>query len=213
LLLASSFMPQAEESGLVCDIGIWMMEQLCIDCKKLLDVTYDSLKVSIDLTDFQFRNCESMLQRLSVSIEREGISFSNIQFEINENILSSNVKESIVRLRMFRKKGITIAIDNFGMGYSSLRYLRRFPVDIVKIDQAFVKDAVDDENDASVTSAIITMAHQLNLRVVAEGVESRKHLQFLERYWCDYFQGGYYCNPVPLDECIEFVNRWMEQMP
>ncbi|OUR90230.1 hypothetical protein A9Q81_19745 [Gammaproteobacteria bacterium 42_54_T18] len=213
LLLASSFMPQAEESGLVCDIGTWMLEQLCIDCKKILDVTYDSLKVSIDLTDFQFRNCESMLQKLSVSIAREGISFSNIQFEINENILSSNVKESIVRLRMFRKKGITIAIDNFGMGYSSLRYLRRFPVDIVKIDQAFVKDAVDDENDASVTSAIITMAHQLNLRVVAEGVESRKHLQFLERYWCDYFQGGYYCDPVPLDECIEFVNRWMEQIP
>ncbi len=213
LLPASSFMPQAEESGLVCDIGSWMLEQLCIDCKKLLDATYKSLKVSIDLTDFQFRNCESMLQRLSISIEREGISFSNIQFEINENILSSNVKESIVRLRMFRKKGITIAIDNFGMGYSSLRYLRRFPVDIVKIDQAFVKDAVDDENDASVTSAIITMAHQLNLRVVAEGVESRKHLQFLERYWCDYFQGGYYCDPVPLDECIEFVNRWMEQIP
>jgi diguanylate cyclase (GGDEF)-like protein/PAS domain S-box-containing protein len=213
LLLASSFMPQAEESGLVCDIGAWMLEQLCIDCKKLLDVTYDTLKMSIYLTDFQFRNCESMLQRLSVSIDREGISFKNIQFEINENILSANVKESIVRLRMFRKKGITIAIDNFGMGYSSLRYLRRFPVDIVKIDQAFVKDAVDDENDASVTSAIITMAHQLNLRVVAEGVESRKHLQFLERYWCDYFQGGYYCDPVPLDECIEFVNRWMEQIP
>ena len=213
LQLASSFMPQAEESGLVCDIGSWMLDQLCIDCKKLLSVTYDSLKVSIDLTDFQFKNCESMLQKLSASIDREGISFSNIQFEINENILSSNVKESIVRLRMFRKKGITIAIDNFGMGYSSLRYLRRFPVDIVKIDQAFVKDAVDDENDASVTSAIITMAHQLNLRVVAEGVESRKHLQFLERYWCDYFQGGYYCDPVPLDECIEFVNRWMEQIP
>lgn len=213
LVPASEFMPQAEESGLVCDIGAWMLDQLCADCKSLIDATYDRLKVSIDLTDFQFRNCDSMLERLSGFVEREGIDFGNIQFEINENILSNNVKESIVRLRKFRKKGITIAIDNFGMGYSSLRYLKRFPVDIVKIDQAFVKDAVDDENDASITSAIITMAHQLNLRVVAEGVENRKHLQFLERYWCDYFQGGYYCDPVPLGECIEFVNRWMEQMP
>lgn len=213
LLHASAFMPQAEESGLVGDIGSWMLEQLCVDCKKLLNVTYDSLKVGIDLTDFQFRHGDSMLESLTAIVEREGIAFRNIQFEINENILSSNVKESIVKLRKFRKKGITIAIDNFGMGYSSLRYLRRFPVDIVKIDQAFVKDAADDENDASVTSAIITMAHQLNLRVVAEGVESRRHLQFLERYWCDYFQGGYYCDPVELDECIVFINRWMEQIP
>ncbi|OUS31557.1 hypothetical protein A9Q99_03025 [Gammaproteobacteria bacterium 45_16_T64] len=213
LVPATEFMPLAEETGLVADIGEWMLGQLCIDGKKLMDGAYDRLKIGIDLPDYQFRNCDTVLARLEESCARENFSMSSLQFEINENILSTDVKDSIVKLRKIRRKGITIAIDNFGMGYSSLRYLKRFPVDIVKIDQAFVRDAADDENDASITSAIITMAHQLNLRVVAEGVESRKHLQFLERYWCDYFQGGYYSDVAPLDECIVFINRWMEQIP
>lgn len=209
---ADEFMPLAEETGLVAEIGQWALRQACIDCIYLNDKAMLDVKVSINISSHQFRNAQKLLEHLDALLADTGVASRQLQFEINESILSEDVKASVDTLRKIRSRGITLAVDNFGMGYSSLRYLKRFPVDIIKIDQSFVRDVVEDENDAAITSAIIALAHQLDFKVLAEGVETRKHLQFLERYWCDYLQGSYFSQPITVDDCVTYINRSVEQI-
>ncbi|MCG8668428.1 MAG: EAL domain-containing protein [Pseudomonadales bacterium] len=207
-----SFMPLAEETGLVANIGQWALRQACFDCIALNEDAVLDIKVSINISSQQFRNQKTLLEHLDSLIAESGVSAKHLQFEIDESILSEDVKASVETLRKIRSRGITCAVDNFGMGYSSLRYLKRFPVDIIKIDQSFVRDVVEDENDAAITSAIIALAHQLDFKVLAEGVETRKHLQFLERYWCDYLQGTYFSKPTTIAECVEYINKSVEHI-
>ncbi|MDX1695033.1 MAG: EAL domain-containing protein [Ketobacteraceae bacterium] len=212
LVPPETFMPLAEETGLAAEIGQWALRQACMDCLYLNNKSMLDVKVSINISSHQFRNRNQLMKFLDELLETTGVSSRLLQFEINESILSEDVKASVDTLRKIRSRGITLAVDNFGMGYSSLRYLKRFPVDIIKIDQSFVRDVVEDENDAAITSAIIALAHQLDFKVLAEGVETRKHLQFLERYWCDYLQGRYFSQPITVDECVAYINRSVEQI-
>lgn len=207
-----TFMPLAEETGLVAEIGQWALRQACFDCMQMNERAVLDVKVSINISSHQFRNRSKLMANLDELISSTKVNTKHLQFEINESILSEDVKASVETLRKIRSRGITLAVDNFGMGYSSLRYLKRFPVDIIKIDQSFVRDVVEDENDAAITSAIIALAHQLDFKVLAEGVETRKHLQFLERYWCDYLQGSYFSQPVTVDQCIEYINKSVEHI-
>lgn len=207
-----TYMPLAEETGLVGEIGNWALQRACIDCMTFNKDAMFDVKVSIDISSHQFRHADKLLVQLDEVIANTSISNSLLQLEINESILSEDVKASVDTLRKIRSRGITLAVDNFGMGYSSLRYLKRFPVDIIKIDQSFVRDVVEDENDAAITSAIIALAHQLDFKVLAKGVETRKHLQFLERYWCDYLQGSYFSQPLTVSDCIKYINKSVEQI-
>lgn len=212
LVPAETFMPLAEETGLIAEIGQWALRQACLDCLHLNKQAMLDVKVSINISSHQFRNRNQLMSWLDELLKSTGVASRLLQFEINESILSEDVKASVDTLRKIRSRGITLAVDNFGMGYSSLRYLKRFPVDIIKIDQSFVRDVVEDENDAAITSAIIALAHQLDFKVLAEGVETRKHLQFLERYWCDFLQGSYFSQPITVDQCVEYINRSVEQI-
>lgn len=212
LIPTELYLPLAEETGLIAEIGVWMLNKACDDSRSLNERAVTPIKLSVDISSHQFRHPRQLLENLAEALERSGTTPQSIQLEINESILSRDVKTSVETLRKIRNKGITLAVDNFGMGYSSLRYLKRFPVDIIKIDRSFVRDVGHDENDAAITSAIIALAHQLEFKVLAEGVETRKHLQFLERYWCDYLQGSYFCKPVTLDECIVHINKSFEQL-
>ncbi|MCG8315459.1 MAG: EAL domain-containing protein [Pseudomonadales bacterium] len=212
LVPVETFVPLAEETGLSADIGHWVVEQACHDCIRLKAQCMLDIKVSVNIWSHQFRNPNQLLAQLDALIEHTKLPAKYIQLEINESILSEDVRASIETLRQIRSRGIGLAVDNFGMGYSSLRYLKRFPVDIIKIDRAFVRDVAVDENDAAITSAIIALAHQLNFKVLAVGVETRKHLQFLERYWCDYLQGNYFSMPIGIDECIQYINKSVEHI-
>lgn len=206
------YLPLAEETGMLADIGQWVLSKVCEDAVKLGALNAPKLRMSVDMDAYQFRHLDQFLASFNHCLTQFDLKPEQFQFEINESLLSKDVKKSVSILRQLRAQGCHLAVDNFGMGYSSLRYLKRFPVDMIKIDRSFVSDVGDDENDAAITSAIIALAHQLDFKVLAEGVENRKHLQFLERYWCDYLQGDYYCRPVAINECVTYIQRNLEQI-
>ncbi len=212
LIDADSFMPLAEETGLVVELGDWVLKQLYQDCQYFHQQAVTRIPVSVDINAHQFRNPGQFLETLQ-SMSGDTLKLSDyLQFEVNESILSEDVKASVETLSKIRTRGYRLAVDKFGMGYSSLRYLKRFPVDVIKIDRSFVRDVAEDSNDAAITSAIIALAHSLDFKVLAEGVDTVKHLQFLERYWCDYLQGRHFCEPLPLQQCVEYINRSFEQL-
>jgi EAL domain-containing protein (putative c-di-GMP-specific phosphodiesterase class I) len=134
-------------------------------------------------------------------------NFDYLEIEITESSLMQNPEEAIVALQAIKSLGIRIAIDDFGTGYSSLNYLKRFPVDTLKIDRSFVNDIVIDADDAAIVRAVITMAHSLNLSVVAEGVETEQQLEFLARHDCDESQGYLHSKPVAAENCTAFLAR------
>lgn len=125
-----------------------------------------------------------------------------VQLELTESALISDIDETINILKTLRKKGISFAIDDFGTGYSSLSYLKRFPVDIIKIDRSFIRDIENDLNDRAIIRAIAVMAHELGVKVLAEGVENQEQLAFVKSHQCDYVQGYYYDKPMPLNELL-----------
>jgi EAL domain-containing protein (putative c-di-GMP-specific phosphodiesterase class I) len=130
-----------------------------------------------------------------------------LTFEITESILAENVSNTIETLRRLSKMGIRISIDDFGTGYSSLSYLKRYPIDTLKIDRSFIHDILLDKNDDAIVTAIIAMAHSLNIKVIAEGVETVEQLNILVKKQCDYYQGFYYSKPLPASEIVDLLAR------
>ena len=129
------------------------------------------------------------------------------EMEITESTIMENISGARQTLKLLRQLGIRVSIDDFGKGYSSLEYLKQFPLDRLKIDRSFIKNIPYNQDDTSISSAIISLAHRLDLKVVAEGVENREQLQFLESVGCDYVQGGYYSMPIPASKAISFLER------
>ena len=138
-------------------------------------------------------------------IEQSTLPAGSLELELTEGLLMNNKDEIITILDKFREMGIKISIDDFGTGYSSLSYLKRFPLDYLKIDRSFVMDIGHDTDDEAITSAIIAMAHSLNLKVIAEGVENEQQLEFLQRQGCNQYQGYYFSPPVPAEEMINYL--------
>ncbi|MBA2490976.1 MAG: EAL domain-containing protein, partial [Gammaproteobacteria bacterium] len=128
-----------------------------------------------------------------------------LELELTESTIMRNAGETIAALQQFKRMSISLSIDDFGSGYSSLSYLKRFPLDTLKIDASFVRDITDDADDKSITTAIIAMAHGLGLKVIAEGVETETQLAFLRKHGCDEVQGFFFSKPLPVDECAELI--------
>ena len=131
-----------------------------------------------------------------------------LELEVTESVFMDDIKHTIKVLKSLNDLGLEIAIDDFGTGYSSLSYLSQFPIDRLKIDQSFIRNAINDSNDASITRTIINLGHSLNLKVIAEGVETKLHEEFLIKQGCDEVQGYRYCRPIPEDEFIDFVKNY-----
>ncbi|HVL02508.1 MAG TPA: EAL domain-containing protein [Dongiaceae bacterium] len=191
MLTRAHFMRTLEECGMIDDVFEWLLTAGGRQCAQLMEQNGQRFRVAFGVPATLFRNAAKLYALLERSLSFAGLDYRQVQLEIPEAVISDDIGSSLKILRELRKRGVTVAIDNFGMGFSSLRYLRRFRVDIIKVDGAFVRDVLSDENDAAVTSAIIALAHQLDLKVLAEGVDSLQHAQFLERYWCDFLQGNY----------------------
>ncbi|WP_372761707.1 EAL domain-containing protein [Pseudoalteromonas sp.] len=199
------FIPIAEATGLIVELGEWVLQQGCEFAVRLEQQGKVS-NISINLSARQFKDA-SLVPRLSEIISETGVSATSLHLELTESMLMGNVEAAISQLHQLKTLGISISIDDFGTGYSSLSYLKRFPVDILKIDRSFVKDIPGDSNDTEITAAIIAMAQKLKLDVVAEGVETREQVEFLKSNNCFIVQGYYFCPPVPESDLPALYQR------
>jgi diguanylate cyclase (GGDEF)-like protein len=204
LLSPAHFISVAELSGLIVPIGNWVLRTACKQVKawhKRLD--YD-LTVSVNLSARQFSQPD-LVEQVRRVLQESGLNPSCLELEITESNAMQNAENTIYTLRDLKTIGVRISMDDFGTGYSSLNYLKRFPIDTLKLDQSFVREVTTDKSDAAIVSAVITMAHSLNLEVVAEGVETEGQLDFLQRHHCDRIQGYLFSAPLSAEDLEPYV--------
>jgi EAL domain-containing protein (putative c-di-GMP-specific phosphodiesterase class I) len=204
----AEFITLAEDTGLIGQIGDWVTEAACRDMKALQEKGFPQIKVAINVSAFQFRHGKHLTEVIRQSLENYNFPAELFSLELTESILIDDVNETLSILNSMRELGITLAIDDFGTGYSSLSYLKQFPIDILKIDQSFIRDITTDASDKAIVSAILAMAQQLDIRVLAEGVETIEQQAFLQGQGCDFVQGYLYCKPIPADELFD---RWQKK--
>jgi diguanylate cyclase (GGDEF)-like protein/PAS domain S-box-containing protein len=204
----AEFITLAEDTGLIAQIGDWVIEAACRDMKVLQEKGFPQIQVAINVSAFQFRHGKHLIDVIRQSLEKYNFPAKLFVLELTESILIDDVNETLSILNSMRDLGIILAIDDFGTGYSSLSYLKQFPIDILKIDQSFIRDITTDASDKAIVSAIIAMAQQLDIGVLAEGVETIEHQAFLQGQGCDFAQGYLYCKPIPADELFD---RWQKK--
>jgi diguanylate cyclase (GGDEF)-like protein/PAS domain S-box-containing protein len=206
----SHFIPLAEATGLIVPIGEWAIRTACHEGKELQDTLGRELVIAVNLSPRQFRQ-KNLASQVSMALRESGLAPQCLEIEITEQTLMSSSATTNEALMQLRKLGVKIAIDDFGTGFSSFSYLLQYEVDRLKIDRSFVNRSANDPNAAAIVRAIISMAHGLNLKVVAEGVETNGQLNFLLRRRCDEAQGFYFGKPVPAAMVREATRRIAEQ--
>ncbi len=207
----AQFIPLAEETGLIVPIGEWAFMTSCCEAKAIQDELGVDLTISVNLSPRQFQQ-KNLVHVVENSLLKSGLSPDRLQIEITENMLMSNSEDVLNKLQKMRELGVRISIDDFGTGFCSFSYLLQYQVDQLKIDQSFVKKAGTDANAAAVVRTIIAMSHGLNIKVVAEGVETDEQLRFLLRRKCDEAQGYFIGRPVAQDEFCETVRAYSNQI-
>jgi EAL domain-containing protein (putative c-di-GMP-specific phosphodiesterase class I) len=190
------FVPIAEEGGLILPLGEWVLRTACRECAALQRALGRRLTLAVNVSPRQFQQAD-WLQIVGRALADSGLPPHDLELEITEGMLMQNPDEGMERLSALRELGVALVVDDFGTGYSSLSYLTRFPVDKLKIDRSFVRDLAADAADAAVINAIIAMAHSLDIRVVAEGVETEQQQRYLQQRDCDQAQGFLYSIAVP----------------
>jgi EAL domain-containing protein (putative c-di-GMP-specific phosphodiesterase class I) len=196
------FIPLAEETGLIVPIGEWVLRRACEQAMELQRTGAEPLTVAVNLSPRQFED-EDLVRLVTEVLEQTGLAASLLELEITEGMVMQNADVSARLLRALKEMGVGLAMDDFGTGYSSLAYLKRFPVDIIKIDRSFIQGIPGDDDDSKLTQAIIAMAHSLELKTVAEGVESGEQAQFLREHDCDEIQGYFFSRPLPYAQLVE----------
>ena len=205
LVLPGEFIGHAETSGLIIPLGEWVLREACMQIKRWQDRGL-ALKVAVNISAHQLRR-KGFHELLSSVVRGTGIDPALLELEITEGVLIEGVDEALKLLGLIDALGIRLAVDDFGTGYSGLSYLKRFPIDTVKIDQSFIRDLSVDPDDAAIVRAIVAMARSLKLSVVAEGVETGEQLAYLQTLDCDMAQGFYLGHPIPIDGLNHFVGE------
>ncbi len=204
LIAPERFIGVAEETGLIVPIGEWVLREACKHNQDLQDSGLPPIQVSVNLSARQLRE-SSLLQTIDQILKETGLDPALLDLEITESMLMSDVDRVIQILNELSVFGITISVDDFGTGYSSLAYLKQFPVSTLKIDRSFINDIAEDKDDMSITIAIINMATALDMKTVAEGVETKEQLDFLKRYKCNLIQGNYFSKPLAFNEIVKLL--------
>lgn len=204
LVSPADFIPLLEKSGLIVPVGEWVMREACRAHRKWRELGLNDIRVSINVSAAQFNDVD-LLNKVQHALQDGQVPCQALELEITENILMRDPVSAAEVLEAIHALGVRIAIDDFGTGYSSLAYLKRFPLDALKIDQAFVRDITNDASDAAIVEASVSLAHKLDLEVVAEGVESEQQLEFLRAQGCDFVQGYYFGRPVPMLEFTKLL--------
>jgi diguanylate cyclase (GGDEF)-like protein len=195
-MLPASFIPLAEETGLIIPIGEWALRKAFAQAKVWQEAGFPSLRMAVNLSVSQF-NQQNLTEKLEEIVQEVNISPSCLDIELTESVVMRNTEEAIKIINRIKALGLQISIDDFGTGYSSLNYLKRFPFDILKIDQSFIRNVTLDSKNTAITMAIIQIARNLDLKVIAEGVETSGELFFLALHDCHEFQGYLFSPPVP----------------
>lgn len=198
------FIPLLEETGLISEVGYWVIETACKQIKYWHDMGCSSLLMSVNISGRQF-HAVNFIEKIEEIVKQSGVLPETIEMEITESVLMENQKSTNDALASLDNIGFKIALDDFGTGYSSLSYLRRFRIDTLKVDRSFVRDVTDNPDDAAITSAIIAMAQSLKLKVIAEGVETKEQLKFIKQHNCRYVQGFLFSRPLPANEIEQLL--------
>ncbi len=206
LVPPSYFIPVAEETGLIIPLDTWVLQTACQQNKLWQKAGLPPVRISVNLSAMQFSQPTFVSDIKQVLLET-GLEPKWLELEITESVAMVNVQSTMDILQELLNTGISIALDDFGTGYSSLIYLKQFPILTLKIDQNFIREVPDNPEDTAIVTAIITLAKQLKLQVVAEGVETLKQIQYFESVGCNRVQGYYYSNPVPTEKVPELLNN------
>jgi diguanylate cyclase (GGDEF)-like protein/PAS domain S-box-containing protein len=198
------FIPIAEESGLILSIGQWVLGEACRQAKEWIDAGLPATPVSVNVSSVEFRS-DAFLDSLRAVLKDSGLNPRYLELELTESVLMQHAEASASALGGLKSIGVRLAVDDFGTGYSSLSYLKRFPIDSLKIDQSFVHDIITDADDATIVTAVISMAKSLRQRVIAEGVETEEQVTFLQAHGCDEAQGYYFSKPVTAQEFAKLL--------
>lgn len=196
LLAPGEFIPLAEESGRINEIGRWVVRAACRQLAQWKGTPYRNLRIAINLSGLELDD-EDLVDHIQDALRTEQVLASSLEVELTEEIFIQNIEHNLNQLSRLRKLGVHLAIDDFGVGYSSLAYLRDFPVDLLKIDRSFITHVNRRHDDAVITRAVINLAHNLGIRVVAEGVETEDQLNFLRHHSCNLAQGFLISRPIP----------------
>jgi len=205
MIAPGDFIPLAEETGLIGPIGEWVMRTACSQNKKWQDAGYPPVKVSVNMSARQF-NKKDITEQIIEILEDTGLNPEYLGIEITESVIMQDASSTISKLIQMHETGISLSIDDFGTGYSSLSYLKLFPIDNLKIDRSFVSNITSDSTDAAIAASVIMLAHSMNLKVVAEGVETQEQLDLLRQQGCDYVQGFLFSRPLSAEEFVPFFD-------
>lgn len=206
LVPPARFVPLLEETGMIIEIGAWILRQAMADLRRLHVAGYGMLRIAVNVSTVQFRQ-KDFIGYLAAATGTDSAVASGLDLEITESVMMEELERHIGTLRQVRAAGIGVALDDFGTGYSSLSYLARFPVDVLKIDRSFVAGMVDSPEKLAIVNAVIALGHALNLKIVAEGVETREQAALLAQCKCDQLQGYFFAKPAPLEQIEALLAR------
>ncbi|MFW5996020.1 MAG: EAL domain-containing protein [Halanaerobiaceae bacterium] len=211
LISPSKFIPIAEKTGLITPIGRWVLRQACKTGTEWRKKGLGNYRMAVNLSRYQFRD-ENLTEQVISILDETGFDPSQLELEITESVALGDIYNVVSFLEFFRGKGIAISIDDFGIEYSSLNYLKRLPVDKIKIAMSFIQGISQNYKDEAIVKAIIVLARNLGLRIIAEGVETEEQDEYLTPMMCDEIQGFYYYKPLPGEEVEELLRRQVEEM-
>ncbi len=211
LISPAKFIPIAEANGLIVPIGEWVLRTACAQNRVWQLAEFTPIRISVNLSARQFEQ-SNLVEVVSQILEETGLKASYLELEVTESFLMADIERSVKTLKQLRELGIWLALDDFGTGYSSLNYLKRFPVNMLKIDRSFIQDVTSNPDSAAITDAIIALAKSLRLNITAEGVETQEQLDYLRMRGCDEGQGFYFSRPVPADIIAPMLQKISQQM-
>jgi EAL domain-containing protein (putative c-di-GMP-specific phosphodiesterase class I) len=195
-----NFIPLAEETELILPIGQWGLDTACAQLKTWQqNPLAQGLILSVNVSAKQFHQ-KDFVEQVLATIARHDINPARLKLELTESMLVANIRDIIIKMDALSKIGVYFSLDDFGTGYSSLQYLKKLPLHELKIDQSFIRDIISDSSDRAIVRTIITLAHGLDINVIAEGVETAEQKQYLLDNGCMYYQGYLFSEPVPIDE-------------
>lgn len=205
IVAPGQFIPTAEETSLIIPIGHWVLDAACAQLALwALRPDREHLTIAVNVSVRQFRHPE-FVEEVVGCVRRAGIRPDRLKLELTESLLADNLESTIAKMRSLKDMGVRLSVDDFGIGYSSLSYLKRLPIDELKIDREFVKDILSDANDAAIAGTIIGLCRNLGLDVIAEGVETQEQRDFLARQGCRRYQGFLFCKPLPIEQLEAFI--------
>jgi EAL domain-containing protein (putative c-di-GMP-specific phosphodiesterase class I) len=196
MIYPAKFIPIAEETGLILPIGEWVLMTACAQAKAWHNAGFSTLRITVNLSVRQFKQ-QNLVNIVTRVLQATGLDPHHLELELTEGIVMQNSMDVLTTLQELKALGISLSIDDFGTEYSSLSYLKRFPIDTIKIDRSFVRDITTNQDDAAIVTAIIAVAESLKLKVVAEGVENKDQAAFLRELHCNNIQGYIYSPPLP----------------